>query len=183
METNGIKRKPGRPPGSTRLREPDAALLERVADKLLARPHISTRAAILQVLGKPDPTALRRLQGKFQPKETFMAAALERADAAMRQTAMTTAEAVRQAVESLTFSDDVRQALATLATVGGPSPLMREVQQAVQAVRKLAVSMPDLKEWTILQEQLRTAHANFRPVQLGALIDLAPYLPPKLKRA
>ena len=45
------KRPSGRPRGSSRYKQTDPGLLEKVADKLLDDPGLSTRAAIIRVLG------------------------------------------------------------------------------------------------------------------------------------
>ena len=63
--TATIKRRPGRPRGSSVYSKSDPALLEQVADKLFANPALKPRAAIVCVVGAKEAAALRRLQTKF----------------------------------------------------------------------------------------------------------------------
>lgn len=81
-------RKLGRPRGSSRLNEGDAALCQQIAERILADESLSTRQAILQVVSiQASPAArastLRRLQGKFN-REVHVDAARERVAEATR---------------------------------------------------------------------------------------------------
>jgi hypothetical protein len=57
----------GRPQGSTRYAQEDAAILDQVADLLVAAPTLSAAGAIRQVTGKPnDQSLIHRLRGKLK---------------------------------------------------------------------------------------------------------------------
>ncbi len=75
------RRKRGRPPGATRYKEADGRLMALVGDKLLTEPHLTTRAAIVQVIirarGKQDDNTLRRIQDKLD-RDLVVKAAAER---------------------------------------------------------------------------------------------------------
>lgn len=85
-------RKRGRPQGATRYKEGDARLIALVGDKLLAEPHLSTRAAISQVIvrtrGKPDANALRRIQSKLDRTLAVEAAVARREEQQRRREEM-----------------------------------------------------------------------------------------------
>ena len=70
----------GRPPGSTRYAQEDAAVLDQVADLLVAAQTLSAAGAIRQVTGKPsDQSLIHRLRGKLKRQRTVLiAAAIER---------------------------------------------------------------------------------------------------------
>lgn len=59
-------RRPGRPYGSGRYRDSDPILPAHVADRLATNPSLSTRSAIIQVIGPNKGADLSRLQGKFK---------------------------------------------------------------------------------------------------------------------
>ena len=151
MTTALVTRRPGRPAGSSRLKETDEALLAKIGDKVLANPNISTRAAIVQVLGKNDPAALRRLQGKFKPREAFVEAARQRTEAQrpvslaeVMESFRETTEVYREMMKSL--SDQVLPAFAMPPDLG------------------LHLHMASSLEVSSAFEQVREAVANLAPV-------------------
>jgi hypothetical protein len=67
MHDETERRRRGRPKGSTRYAQLDAAILRQVADLLIRDGRLSTTAAIKQATGKPsDDTLIHRLRGKMR---------------------------------------------------------------------------------------------------------------------
>lgn len=129
--------KPGRPKGSSRYRESDPILLQMVADKVLANPGLSTRAAILQILGKQDDAALRRLQGKLPPREQFVAKARDRAEAAERRR-VEMADSLKATAMHIGYAVlHVNRAVQVAAEYFARSP---EFQVGVEVVRQFVAS-------------------------------------------
>jgi len=131
------ERKPGRPKGSSRYRESDPILLRMVADKVLANPGLSTRAAILQVIGKQDAAALRRLQDKLPPREQFVAEAHDRAEVAERRR-VEMADSLKATIVHVGYTAlHVNRAFQMTAEHVARSP---EFQVGLEMVRQFAAS-------------------------------------------
>ena len=153
------KRGLGRPRGSSRYKESDTRLLRRVADLLLARPTLTTRAAILQTLGKDDSAALRRLQGKFkvQSRERWVEEARERVERHRERVERHKAE-TQEFVRHVALSIQAGRAHiqgVSLALANSPA-----FQACVEAKRALDESVrrfqdsPLLRELRALQQRL-----------------------------
>ena len=143
-------RRPGRPRGSSRYTDSDPILLAQVADKLLANVGLTTRAAIIQVVGYDDTAGLRRLQVKFKPqREHHMKAALNRKAVADRVDAKRQEELyTRAAIPPLHLNDDyfaIVRALgmpqtnleAVFRAIKHPIPGLDEINSALRPVRHI----------------------------------------------
>ena len=61
----GVRRKRGRRPGSSPYSASDPALLNKVVERMAARPGLTKTAAIKELIGVHKPADLHRLQEKF----------------------------------------------------------------------------------------------------------------------
>lgn len=107
-------RKPGRPPGSSKLNEDDAIRLTQIAEKIIADPALSTRAAIQRVVGS-NPSTIRRMERKFRRNEMVQAAKERAAAAAADQ--QNRAVAMQAMLANLTGAGFARNRIPGL---GGP---------------------------------------------------------------
>jgi hypothetical protein len=113
------RRRRGRPKGSTRYAQADAAVMRQVADLMIRDSKLSDTAAIKQVTGEPlNETLTRRLRGKWKPnREQHLADARARAarrmDDRARQTEQSGARQwlidVQRLMQTDSFSKRVRE--------------------------------------------------------------------------
>jgi len=139
-------RKPGRPRGSSRYSESDPQLVRQIGDRLLAKPSLSVRAAIMQAVGDDNPAALRRLQGKCPSKARMIADAEERVREAQRRRA----EAWERLHAVATAANASIAALVTSPGMRALSETMEKLARATAAFR-----IPALDQINELHRRLR----------------------------
>jgi len=128
-----VTRPRGRPKGSSRYKTSDPRYLREVAQKLLANPNLSLRAAITQVVIAfnvlPNrESAVRRLQEKFQPREVWMEQAREEQRRKEKQ-----AQERREFVSNMAA---LPGQLHTLASLGVRSSAVAEITKSMTALNE-----------------------------------------------